>query len=54
MILKILIIDTFIITVFMYLVLLGSSQCKTIEEREMEDVEQMKQLNNGRRQNNDK
>ncbi len=54
MILKILIIDMFIIAIFMYLVLLGASKCKTAEEIKIEDKEQMEYLKkyNCRRQNN--
>ena len=45
----------FIIAIFMYLLLLGASKCKTAEEIEMEDIEQMEQVkNNCRRQNKDK
>ena len=55
MILRIILIDMYIITIFMYLLLLGASKCKTAEEIEMEDIEQMEQLkNNCRRQSNDK
>lgn len=59
MILRILLIDMFIIAIFMYLVILGASKCKTAEEIEMEDKEQMEQLKNNcncncRRQKNDK
>ena len=57
MILRILLIDMFIIAIFMYLLLLGASKCKTAEEIEMEDKEQMEQLKNNcncRRQKNDK
>lgn len=55
MILKILLINMFIIAVFMYLLLVGANKCKTAEERELEDKEQMEQVkNNCRRQNNDR
>lgn len=55
MIIRILLIVMFIIAVFIYLLLLGTNKCKTAEERKMEDIEQMEQLkNNCRRQNNDK
>lgn len=55
MIIRILLIVMFIIAAFIYLLLLGANKCKTAEERKMEDIEQMEQLkNNCRRQNNDK
>ncbi len=54
MIFKILLINMFIIAVFMYLVLLGANKCKTAKEIEIEDKEQMEYLKkyNCRRQNN--
>ena len=55
MILRILLIDMFIIAIFMYLLLLGASKCKTAEEIEMEDIDKMEQVkNNCRRLNYDK
>ncbi len=56
MILKILITDMFIIAIFMYLVILGASKCKTAEEIEIEDKEQMEYLKNHncRRQKDDR
>ncbi len=35
-----------IITIFMYLVIVGSAKCKTEEERRLEDEEQMNYLRN--------
>ena len=56
MILKILLIDMIIIAVFMYLLILGANKCKTAEEKELEDKEQMEQIKNCncRRQENGK
>ena len=56
MIFKILLIDMFITSIFMYLLLLGANKCKTAKERETEDEEQIEELKkcNFRRQNNDK
>ena len=56
MIVKILLIDMFIVAVFMYLVILGASKNKTAEERRLEDKEQMEYLRNYncRRQKDDK
>ncbi len=44
MILKILLIDMIIIAVLMYLVIVGANMCKTAEEREMENNEEMEYL----------
>lgn len=44
MIVKILLIDMFIVAIFMYLVILGASKGKTTKEIEMEDNEQMEYL----------
>lgn len=56
MVVKILLIDMFIVAVFMYLVILGASKNKTAEERRLEDKEQMEYLRNYncRRQKDDK
>ena len=56
MIFKILLIDMIIIAVLMYLVIVGANMCKTAEEREMEDKEQIKYLKkyNSRRKKNGK
>lgn len=40
-----------IITIFMYLVIVGADKCKTEEERRIEDEEQMKYLKNYKRRN---
>lgn len=44
MVLKILLIDMFIIAIFMYLIILGANKDKTVEERKLEDKEQIEYL----------
>ncbi len=46
MVLKILLIDMFILAIFMYLIILGASKSKTAEERRLEDIEQIEYLAN--------
>ena len=46
MVLKILLIDMFILAIFMYLIILGASKSKTAEERRLGDIEQIEYLAN--------
>ena len=46
MITKILLIDMLIITILIYLLLVGADKCKTSKEIEIEDNDQMEQLKN--------